>query len=324
MPPKRKIEKYILIAMHLINTAGLSMGFAMNRILMIVGNTILVILLLSICVWMWPTYQKIQRYAAVGHPNAAPARKMFWSALLAMPFWMVRVVFGLVAAITQQPVLDVVMGSFTVKFDVVFWMYLGSMIPMLIGGWFGIGWHKEIGTTIEYLGDQDETTWDRDRRRTMRRERRRIMYGNEKRALDGTSGRGTPMTAEVVRPKLSHASSMTMYTTRNSLHTAGSSRPLRPKPSQANSTFAESKLHSSASSRPLRAKPSQASSNVAESNLRSASSTRPLRRTSSQASSTLVEGISRTRSSSRPPRSSQEAEPLYWDVDGRQRWPFRP
>lgn len=283
MPPKRKVEKYILIAMHLSNTAGLSMGFVMNRTLQIVGTTILIVLLLSVCAWMWPTYQKIQRYAAVGHPNAVPARNMFWSGVIAMPFWMVRLVYGLVFAITQDPMLDTVLGSFTVKFILIFWMYLGSMIPLLIGGWFGIGWQKDVGTTIDYLGDQDETTWDRERRRTMRRDRRRLMYGNEDPAPDGR-----PMTTEIVRPKASHASSMTMYTTGNSLHATASTRPLRPKPSQASSTFADSNLHSSASSRPLHHKASQASSSLVESNSRMSSSTRPLRSKSSQASQTII------------------------------------
>lgn len=290
MPPKRKIEKYILIAMHLGNTAGLSMGFAMKKSLMIVGNTVLVILLLTICVWMWPTYQKIQRYATVGHPNAAPARAMFWAGVAAMPLWMVRVVYGLVFAITQDPALDSILGSFTVKFVILFWMYVGAMIPILLGGWLSIGWQKEVGTTVEYLGDQDETAWDRERRRTMRRERRRIMYGTDDAPLDRTvMSRETPTITEVVRPKSSHASSMTMYTTRNSLHAASSSLPLRPKSSQASSGVWDGTLHPASSSRPLRPKPSQASSQFGEGSSRPSISSRPLRQKPSQASSTLVE-----------------------------------
>lgn len=42
--------------------------------------------------------------------------------MVAMPFWMVRIVYGLVYAGTQLPVLNTVLGSFAAKFIVVFWM----------------------------------------------------------------------------------------------------------------------------------------------------------------------------------------------------------
>lgn len=302
------------------------MGFAMKKPLMIVGNTILVILLFAICAWMWPTYQKIQRYAAVGHPNAAPARNMFWAGVVAMPFWMVRVVYGLVFAITQDPALDSVLGSFTVKFVIIFWMYLGAMIPLLLGGWFSIGWQKEVGTAVEYLGDPDESAWDRERRRTMRRERRRIMYGTEDAPPDVSIGRETPTIREVVRPKSSRASSMTMYTTRNSLHAASSSLPLRPKSSQASSTFVwDGTLRPASSSRPLRPKPSQASSQFGEDNSRASTSSRPLRQKPSQASSTLVESNMYSPHSLRSPRWPKDADFLrYGGATAVQKWPFRP
>lgn len=326
MPPKRKVEKYILVAMHLSNTAGLSMGFAMKKPLMIVGNTILVILLLAICLWMWTTYQKIQRYAAVGHPNAVPARNMFWAGVAAMPFWMVRVVYGLVFAITQDPALDSILGSFTVKFVIIFWMYVGAMIPLLLGGWFSIGWHKEVGTAFEYLGDQDETTWDRERRRTMRRERRRIMYGTEDAPPDVSISRETPAITEVVRPKSSHASSMTMYTTKTSLRAPSSSLPLRPKSSHASLTFVtDGALHPASSSRPLRPKPSQASSQFGEVNSRASTSSRPLRQKPSQASSTLVESSTYSPHTLRSPRWPQDADFMrHGEVAAMQKWPFRP
>lgn len=329
MPPKRKVEKYILVALHLTNTAGLSMGFAVNRALDIVGNTILILLLLFVCGWMWPTYQKIQRYAAVGHPNAAPAKIMFWFAVAAMPFWMVRVAYGLVVPITQNPALDGILGNFDVKFLILFWMYIISMILLLIGGWFSIGWQREVGTTVEYLGDQDETTWDRERRRTVNRGRRKIMYGDGDPAPDGVDPRSS-MTEVVVRPKPSHASSMSMYTTRNSLDTRSSSRPLQPKPSQASSTMYTTTRHSldtsTSSTRPLRPRPSHASSTFGEgAHVRtSSSSSRPLRARPSHASSTLVESYPRTSSSARAPRWPHEADRIYVEPDALQRWPWRP
>lgn len=293
---------------------------------MIVGNTILVILLLAMCAWMWPTYKKIQRYAAVGHPNAAPARNMFWAGAAAMPFWLVRVVFGLIFAITQNPALDPVLGSFTVKFVIIFWMYLGAMIPLLLGGWFSIGWQKDVGTTVEYLGDQDEATWDRERRRTMGRDRRRIMYGTANAPPDLSIDRDTPTIREVVRPKSSHASSMTMYTTRNSLRAANSSLPLRPKSSQASSTFvADGAVQLASSSRPLRPRPSQASSQFGEANSRASTSSRPLRQRPSQASSTLVESSTYSPHALRSPRWPQDVDfKSEGEAVGVQKWPFRP
>lgn len=192
-PPRRRVGYSILGAFNVVVTAGTSMVIPPTKALNIVGYLFLILVLLTVCLGMWPTYKKVEHFARVGHPNAAPARKLLRAGMVAMPFWMVRIVYGLVYAGTQLPVLNTVLGSFAVKFIVVFWMYVGA--------WVSIGWQRDVGSTVEYLGDQGLMTREADRERALSRDRRTATDDSEAAASVETGDAVTPVTEEVLTLK---------------------------------------------------------------------------------------------------------------------------
>lgn len=134
-------------------------GGVINKNLDQIGNLIMLFVLFAVCGWFWPTYRKIQRYEAINHPNARPARNMFWGGVVAMPFWIARIGYGCVYAFNHSTSsLDPVMGSFAVKLVLLFGMWFCASVALCVGGWFGAP-RAKADTVVEYLGNgRDEDT----------------------------------------------------------------------------------------------------------------------------------------------------------------------
>lgn len=172
MRPKSWNQKIMLGVTHLFNTGGIGVatyasapsatneGGVMNKNLNGIGSLILLFVVFAVCGWMWPTWRKIRRYSGI-HPNAAPARKMLWAAVAAMPFWLVRLAYVTTYAYEHLPSLDPVMGSFATKLVLLFGTYLGTSAALLAGGWLGMS-KMPAGTVDEYLGEGDERALNRE------------------------------------------------------------------------------------------------------------------------------------------------------------------
>lgn len=110
-----------------------------NAVMNKCGNLLMLLCLVLTYLWMIPTYHKIQRYADLGHPNATPARHMFWATFFAMPYWAVRLAYGAVYAFRHDTAsLDPVMGTFETKFVLVFGTWLLASLALSVGGWLGM------------------------------------------------------------------------------------------------------------------------------------------------------------------------------------------
>ncbi|KAF3762926.1 hypothetical protein M406DRAFT_72895 [Cryphonectria parasitica EP155] len=168
--PKAWSEKIILGVLHLFNTGGIAVatyggsasatgeGGVINQSLYRIGTLILLFVLFSVCGWMWPTFRKIQRYSRF-HPNARPARHMFWAAVAAMAFWLLRLAYDTFYAYDHLTELDPVMGTFGTKLVLVFGTYLGASIALLAGGWLGMS-KIPLDMTMELVTSSEERQED--------------------------------------------------------------------------------------------------------------------------------------------------------------------
>lgn len=159
-------EKGLLGVTHLCITTGIALasyggapsatgaGGVINQTCNKVGSLILLAVLFAVCVWMWPTMRKIQRYSVARHPNAQSARMLWWGTVGAMPFWLVRLAYLVTYAFEHKLVLDPVMGTFAVKLVLVFGTYLFASIPLLVGGWFGVR-KANPGSVDDYMRMMD-------------------------------------------------------------------------------------------------------------------------------------------------------------------------
>lgn len=153
---------------HLANTIGIAMstfagapdatgeGGVKNQTLNQIGNLVMLFVLFAACGWMWPTFRKILRYNTC-HPNAEPARHLFWAGVAATPFGIARIGYNTVYAFVRRSALDPVMGSFAVKLVLVFGMWVGASVALCVGGWRGVP-RSKAGDTVEssYLGGERE------------------------------------------------------------------------------------------------------------------------------------------------------------------------
>ncbi|KAJ4422692.1 hypothetical protein N0V82_002696 [Gnomoniopsis sp. IMI 355080] len=160
-------EKIILGVTHLINTAGIGIatyagspsatgeGGVTNQTLNRVGNILLIVVMVMVYVWMWPTWLKIKRYTGV-HPNVLPVRWLFFSTMVAMLFWLVRLISATTYAFDHQiTTLDPVMGSYSVKLLLLFGTYFLASTALLVGGWYGVS-RTAPGTPGEYRAIEQE------------------------------------------------------------------------------------------------------------------------------------------------------------------------
>lgn len=174
-PPKTWKYKIILGVTHLSNTAGIGMatyggapdaagaGGVKNAVFEQLGTLMMLWVLFAVCGWMWPTWRRIQRasdHSQLHHPNARPARMLFFGAAAAMPFWVGRMGYQTLYAFQHTPSLAPVMGSFATKLVLLFLPYLGAMAGLLAGGAMaaaGGGLVLPVGLAGETLsGEEDE------------------------------------------------------------------------------------------------------------------------------------------------------------------------
>lgn len=160
MTCKGKQPFYIFISFILINVLGVVLTFVPIQTLQELGNMILFNVLLGICVWMLPTYQKIKYYTKVEHQNAAAAKTIFWGAVVAVPFWLIHTGADTVYAFTVSPPLDLVTGAFATKFILGFWMWLAATAALLGGGWLGVKYTLPCDPTVDHPVTQVEQVMD--------------------------------------------------------------------------------------------------------------------------------------------------------------------
>lgn len=164
---KHMQEKILLGITHLLNTAGIGIatyagspsatgeGGVINQTLNRVGNILLLVVMVMVYAWMWPTWLKIKRYSGV-HPNVAPVRWLFFATTVAMPFWLIRLITATVYAFAHQITsLDPVMGSYQVKLLLLFGTYFFASTALLVGGWYGVS-RTAPGTPGEYQAIAEE------------------------------------------------------------------------------------------------------------------------------------------------------------------------
>lgn len=110
-----------------------------------IGYFLVLFTLLIICGWMWPTYQKVNKYRGM-HPNAQPARVLFFAAAAATPIWLTRIVYMIVHTFhLGNNDIDPVVGVFAVMFVLRFLTFWGTGCMLTAGGWFALSTRPECG-----------------------------------------------------------------------------------------------------------------------------------------------------------------------------------
>jgi hypothetical protein len=152
--PKRWTEKILLGVTHVINTIGIAVGTyggapsatapggVFSPTLAQLGNILMLLIMFSLIAWLGYTYRRIM--AVRTHPNARPAMYMLVAALAAIPFQVMRLVYGTAMAFDNDPSLNPVMGTFAAQFVLVFSTQLGFSIVILVGGIMGIPQPKSM------------------------------------------------------------------------------------------------------------------------------------------------------------------------------------
>lgn len=163
LPSKNKnlYQKLLLGVTHLANTAGIGIatyagspsatgeGGVANQQLNRVGNVILIVVLLIVAGWMFPTWRKMQRYQGV-HPNVAPVKWLLYTTMAALPIWLIRLIAATTYAFAHSiSALDPVMGSYSTKLMLIFGTYFFASTFLLVGGWYGVS-RTTPGTPGEY------------------------------------------------------------------------------------------------------------------------------------------------------------------------------
>lgn len=154
---------------HLVNTLGIGMstyagarsatgvGGVRNQTMNQISNLMMLLTLLIVCGWMWPTFHKICHYEKMCHPNAEPARNLFWGGVAAMPFWLMRIGYNMLFAFVDNPSLDPVRGSFSIKLVLLFTMWLGASSALCVSGWLGVPRAKAESAVQYCASDSDES-----------------------------------------------------------------------------------------------------------------------------------------------------------------------
>ncbi|KXJ85437.1 hypothetical protein Micbo1qcDRAFT_180812 [Microdochium bolleyi] len=94
------------------------------------------------------------RRVRAGHNNmlgdgAGAARRLMYAVLVAVPFVLVRVVYGLVSAATELQILSEYVGLFVVRFTLIFLVQLLACVALVAGGLVSCGMNRAPGTAGE-------------------------------------------------------------------------------------------------------------------------------------------------------------------------------
>lgn len=166
---RRWSEKIILGVLHLTNTTGIAIatyggspsatnkGGVINQDLDRIGNCIMLVVMFSLCLWVYPTYTRIRTH--YGHHNARRARILLITALAGLPFQSVRLAYNTTYSFLGILSLDPFLGSFASKFVLIFGTQLILVLSMLWGGWLSMpSPPKESIDELERREDNTETS----------------------------------------------------------------------------------------------------------------------------------------------------------------------
>ncbi|KAJ4396118.1 hypothetical protein N0V93_000335 [Gnomoniopsis smithogilvyi] len=136
-------QRLLLAATHLTNTTGITMatyggspspaGGVFNSTLNKVGNLLMLLVMLVVCVWIWPSWRRTNNSSR--HFNSRNARWLLLAACAGMPFQMIRLIYNTIYAFDRIASLDPVMGSFSTLLVLMFLMHLAVVITATVGGW---------------------------------------------------------------------------------------------------------------------------------------------------------------------------------------------
>ncbi|KAJ4422542.1 hypothetical protein N0V82_002770 [Gnomoniopsis sp. IMI 355080] len=136
-------QKILLAVTHLTNTAGIAMatyggspsetGGVFNAVINKVGNVLMILVMVIVCAWIWPSWRKTKTFSR--HFNSRNARWLLLAACAGMPFQMIRLIYNTTYAFDRIASLDPVMGTFATQFVLLFLMHLAVVITSTAGGW---------------------------------------------------------------------------------------------------------------------------------------------------------------------------------------------
>ncbi|KAK7530159.1 uncharacterized protein J3D65DRAFT_640377 [Phyllosticta citribraziliensis] len=148
LPFKRRwSDKIFLAAANLINTAGIGIatyGGSPNektrtlnsRALDKTGWILQILVMIILIAWLGVTWPRTQ--AAFPSRSQRPALWLFWSAVASIPFQLVHIIGNTALAFNGTKALDPIMGAFSTKLWLVFFMHLAAFLALGIGGWMSI------------------------------------------------------------------------------------------------------------------------------------------------------------------------------------------
>ncbi|KAK7516864.1 uncharacterized protein IWZ02DRAFT_491775 [Phyllosticta citriasiana] len=148
LPFKRRwSDKVFLAATNLISTVGITMatyGGGLNektrtlnsRALDKTGWILQILVMVILIAWLGVTWPRTQ--AAVPSRTQRPALWLFWSAVASIPFQLIHLIGNTVLAFNGTKALDPIMGAFSTKLWLIFFMHLAAFLALGIGGWMSI------------------------------------------------------------------------------------------------------------------------------------------------------------------------------------------
>lgn len=111
-------------------------GGVFNAVLNKVGNVLMIVVMLIVGGWIWPSWKRINTFSH--HVNYRNARWLLMAASASWPFQMIRLVYNTTYAFDRIPSLDPVMGTFATQFVLLFLLHLAVVLIAIAGGWLSL------------------------------------------------------------------------------------------------------------------------------------------------------------------------------------------
>ena len=169
-PSGRWTEKIILGITHVVNTTGIAIatyggspsatkkGGVINQELNRIGNCLMLVVMVSLYLWIYPSYRHIRAYS--GHRNSGRARIILFTAVACLPFQSVRLAYNTTYSFRGIPSLDPYLGSFVSKLILIFGTQLILVLSMIGGGWLSMP--SDAKTPLNEPEREVENVNDRD------------------------------------------------------------------------------------------------------------------------------------------------------------------
>lgn len=151
-------QKILLAVTHLMNTTGIAMatyggapsttGGVFNDVINKVGNLLMILVMLIVGVWIWPSWKRVNTFS--DHVNYRNARWLLIAACASLPFQMIRLIYNTTYAFDRITSLDPVMGTFATQFVLLFLLHLVVGLIAIVGGW--LSRHITDQKTVSYDG----------------------------------------------------------------------------------------------------------------------------------------------------------------------------